>query len=159
MSILKFTSPEINLLTFVISGENDPINFPTNPDYLIKMFGDTYHRLIKAKAIVNKKGVVKITDTGYYFFLKAAEKSGEDEFNAHLGEKDWNNIALLFAKALGMILDEDEGVVLNATDDLDFGDPNITSVIVFNSDGQIRVIENTDDLPEGSRVKLRNMSE
>lgn len=159
MSILKFTSPEINLLTFVISGENDPINFPTNPDYLIKMFGATYYRLIKAKAIVNKSGVVKITDIGYDFFLKAAEKSGEDEFNAHLGEKDWNTIALLFAKALGMILDEDEGVVLNATDDLDFGDPNITSVIVFNSDGQIRVIENTDNLPEGSRVKLHNMPE
>ena len=159
MSILKFTSPEINLLTFVISGENDPINFPTNPDYLIKIFGDTYYRLIKAKAIVNKKGVVKITDTGYDFFLKAAEKSGEDEFNTKFDEKDWNTIALLFAKALGMILDEDEGVVLNATGDLYFGDPNITSIIVFNSDGQIRVIENTDNLPEGSRVKLRNITE
>ena len=60
---------------------------------------------------------------------------------------------LVFAKAFGYMLQEDEGIVVIPTNDLRAMIPSdIKSLIVFNSDGQIRIIEGGNEYEDGQMV-------
>ena len=69
--------------------------------------------------------------------------------------QDWLNSAMIFARTLGLVLQDGEGVVVELTGDVDI--PNVESgkVIVFRLDGMIRITECDDDnLEEGQFVKF-----
>lgn len=60
---------------------------------------------------------------------------------------------LVFAKAFGHILQENEGVVVVPTNDLrDMIPSDIKSLIVFNSKDQVRIIEGGEEYEDGQMV-------
>ena len=60
---------------------------------------------------------------------------------------------LVFAKAFGYMLQEDEGIVVIPTNDLRGMIPSdIKSLIVFKNEGQIRIIEGGDEYEDGQMV-------
>jgi hypothetical protein len=68
---------------------------------------------------------------------------------------DWLNSALVFARALSLILKEREGIVVDIKGDAQFQmDPEVKRVIVFKEDLTVRIIECQADLEEGQYVKL-----
>jgi hypothetical protein len=60
----------------------------------------------------------------------------------------------LFAIALSMLLNENEGIVVNTSEEAEFApDPDVDKVIVFQSGDQIRIIPcDRKDLEEGELV-------
>jgi len=64
------------------------------------------------------------------------------------------NASLVFAIALGLILKDKEGVVVNATGDIVFPD-GIKKVIVFKLDDQIHIYKCDEDFDEGTIVNLQ----
>lgn len=70
--------------------------------------------------------------------------------------KDWLNSALTFARALGLILGELEGVVVDVTGDIDL-DGNPSKVIVFKKNDMVCITaadEQVENVPEGTRLFL-----
>jgi|694.fasta_scaffold46682_5 hypothetical protein len=73
--------------------------------------------------------------------------------------EDWLNSSLIFARSLGLIFKENEGVVVDLMGDMRFGDEgNIKKVIVFKSNDMVRVIECEEDLKEGSWVIVHDIN-
>jgi hypothetical protein len=71
-----------------------------------------------------------------------------DDPNHQDSPDEWLNSALIFAGALGELLKENEGVVVDITDsDADFD--GVSKVIVYKSDGMIRIIESDEGLQGG----------
>ena len=69
--------------------------------------------------------------------------------------EDWLNSSLIFARTLGLILREGEGIVVNLVGDTNFKlDESIIKVIVFSRGGQIVVTECEDHLEEGQFVMV-----
>jgi len=64
------------------------------------------------------------------------------------------NASLVFAKALGLILKDKEGVVVDATGDIIFPD-GIKKVIVFKLDEQIHIYKCDENFEEGTHVNLQ----
>ncbi len=72
---------------------------------------------------------------------------------------DWLNMALILTRSLGLILKENEGIVVDLKGDMFFGDDDkIKKVIVFKSQDMVRVIECEDDLKEGSWVIVHDIN-
>lgn len=63
------------------------------------------------------------------------------------------NASLVFARALGLTLNDKEGVVVDAVGDIVFPD-GIKKVIVFKLEDQIHIYKCEEDLEEGTRVNL-----
>lgn len=73
--------------------------------------------------------------------------------------EDWLNSALIFARTLSLILNEEEGMVVDITGDVKFQmDENVKKVIVFKKDAQIHVVECEEDLPEGQFVIVHDIN-
>ena len=70
--------------------------------------------------------------------------------------EDWLNSALIFARALSIILDENQGIVVKLTGDMKFYEEKIDKVIVFVKDGMVRIIECDENLDEGMIVRISN---
>lgn len=64
--------------------------------------------------------------------------------------QDWLNASFLFAKALNLILNPNEGIVVDVDDSINL--PDVAKVIVFKSDNQIHLYNCEDDYPEGTVV-------
>ena len=64
------------------------------------------------------------------------------------------NASLVFAKALGLILKDKEGIVVDAKGDISFPD-GIKKVIVFKLEEQIHIYKCDEDLDEGTAVNLQ----
>ena len=63
---------------------------------------------------------------------------------------DWLNSSMIFARALGQLLNENEGIVIDLKGDMKFmPDFKVKKVIVFNSGKQIIVEEADPKIPEG----------
>ena len=67
--------------------------------------------------------------------------------------QDLLNASMLFARALGLIFKEDEGIVVDITGDVVLGD-DVNKVIVFKKDEQVHIFKFEEDLPEGTMVSL-----
>ena len=76
------------------------------------------------------------------------EQSGQAQ-----NPQDLLNASLIFAKALGLILNEGEGIVVDITGDVVLGD-DVNKVIVFKKDEQVHIFKFEEDLPEGTMVCL-----
>ena len=70
-------------------------------------------------------------------------------------QQDWYKAAMIFAKALGLILDEEQGIIvdLNETTKIP-GLDDINKVIVFRKDNQVHIAPCTEDVAEGETVIL-----
>jgi len=77
--------------------------------------------------------------------------------------RDWLNTALIFTRTLGLMLEENEGIVVDIVGDMQFGVNDegdvITKVIVFDSGEQVRVMECDEDIPEGTMIWLHDKNE
>jgi hypothetical protein len=76
------------------------------------------------------------------------EQSGQAQ-----NPQDLLNASLIFARALGLILNEGEGIVVDITGDVVLGD-DVNKVIVFKKDEQVHIFKFEEDLPEGTMVSL-----
>lgn len=64
------------------------------------------------------------------------------------------NASLVFAKALGLILKDKEGVVVDASGDITFPD-GVKKVVVFKLEDQIHIYKCEDEFEEGTIVNLQ----
>ena len=76
------------------------------------------------------------------------EQSGQEQ-----NPQDLLNASLIFARALGLILNEGEGIVVDINGDVILGD-DVNKVIVFKKDEQVHIFKFEEDLPEGTMVSL-----
>jgi pheromone shutdown protein TraB len=71
--------------------------------------------------------------------------------------QDLINASMIFARALGFILQEGEGIVVDVTGEINLGE-DVKKVIVFKKDEQVHIYRCDEDIEEGTAVNL-NMSE
>ena len=76
------------------------------------------------------------------------EQSGQEQ-----NPQDLLNASMLFARALGLIFKEDEGIVVDVTGDVKLGD-DVNKVIVFRQNNQIHIFKCDEDVEEGMAVNL-----
>ena len=76
------------------------------------------------------------------------EQSGQEQ-----NPQDLLNASLIFARALGLILNEGEGIVVDITGDVVLGD-DVNKVIVFKKEEQVHIFKFEEDLQEGTMVSL-----
>ena len=81
------------------------------------------------------------------------EQSGQAQ-----NPQDLLNASLIFARALGLILNEGEGIVIDINGDVNLGD-DVNKVIVFKKDEQVHIFKFEEDLPEGTAVSLNPPTE
>jgi len=67
--------------------------------------------------------------------------------------QDLLNASLIFARALGLILNEGEGIVVDIVGDMNLGE-DVKKVIVFQHNNQVHIYKCEEDLPEGSAVSM-----
>lgn len=67
--------------------------------------------------------------------------------------QDVLNAASIFAKALGLILKDKEGIVVDITGNIKLGE-GINKVVVFKQDEQMHIFKCEEDVEEGSAVNL-----
>lgn len=77
----------------------------------------------------------------------------KSEKNEELDSKKLINASLIFARALGLILNDSEGIVVDVKGDIELGE-NVKKVIVFQSDKTIHVFQCDEDLDEGTVVTM-----
>ena len=76
------------------------------------------------------------------------EQSGQVQY-----PQDLINASLIFARALGLILKEGEGIVVDIKGDIDLGD-DVKKVIVFEHQNQVHIYKCDEDLEEGTAVNM-----
>jgi hypothetical protein len=71
--------------------------------------------------------------------------------------EDWLNSSLIFARTLGLILKDGEGIIVDIVGDAKFpSNRAVEKVIVFSRDRQIVVTECEEDLEEGQFVRVHD---
>ena len=55
-------------------------------------------------------------------------------------QKDWYKASMIFAKALGIILEEEQGIIIDLNDNLSIpGMDGINKVIIFRKENQVHI--------------------
>jgi hypothetical protein len=72
--------------------------------------------------------------------------------------QDLINASLIFARALGLIFQEGEGLVVDVTGEVNLGD-EVKKIIVFKKDEQVHIYKCDEDLEEGTAVNLNTTEE
>ena len=67
--------------------------------------------------------------------------------------QDLINASLIFARALGLIFRDDEGIVVDINGDVNLGE-GVKKVIVFKQDNQVHIYKCDEDVQEGTAVNL-----
>jgi hypothetical protein len=67
--------------------------------------------------------------------------------------QDLINASLIFARALGLILKEGEGIVVDIKGDINLGE-DVKKVIVFQHQNQVHIYKCDEDLEEGVAVNM-----
>lgn len=81
------------------------------------------------------------------------EQSGEGQ-----DPQDLINASLIFARALGLILKNGEGIVVDVVGDINLGG-EVKKVIVFEYNDQIHIYKCEEDLEEGTPVTMNDNKE
>ena len=68
-------------------------------------------------------------------------------------QQDLINASLIFARALGLIFRDDEGIVVDVYGDVNLGD-GTKKVIVFKQNDQVHIYKCEEDVEEGTAVNL-----
>ncbi len=76
------------------------------------------------------------------------EQSGEGQ-----NQQDLINASLIFARALGLIFRDDEGIVVDINGDVNLGE-GVKKVIVFKQDNKVHIYRCDEDVEEGTAVNL-----
>ena len=76
------------------------------------------------------------------------EQTGQEQ-----NPQDLLNASMLFARALGLIFKENEGIVVDVKGDVKLAE-DVTKVIVFRQDNQIHIFKCEEDVEEGMAVNL-----
>ena len=76
------------------------------------------------------------------------EQAGEAQ-----NHQDLVNASLIFARALGLIFREDEGIVVDIKGDVNLGE-DVKKVIVFKQNNQVHIYRCEEDVEEGTAVNL-----
>lgn len=81
----------------------------------------------------------------------------ENNLEGHVGGEptklELTNISLIFGRALSLILQENQGLVVNTTTEMSLNE-EIEKVIVFKMKDQIHIYKCEEDLPEGTPLSL-----
>lgn len=73
--------------------------------------------------------------------------------------EEWLNSSLIFARTLGLILKENEGMIVDIKGDMFWpGEEDVSKVIVYSKDSQIKILECEEDLPEGQFVIVHDIN-
>jgi hypothetical protein len=72
--------------------------------------------------------------------------------------QDLLNASLIFARALGLIFQQGEGIVVDIKGDVKLGDDS-KKVIVFQNNNQIHIYKCEQDLEEGTAVNMNSDEE
>ena len=67
--------------------------------------------------------------------------------------QDTLNAALLFARALSLILEDNQGIVVDVQNDVQMGE-EVEKVIVFKHLDQVHIYKCDDDIVEGTAVMM-----
>jgi len=78
-------------------------------------------------------------------------KPNEEGFQDN--SQDLINASLLFARALGLILKENEGIVVDVVGDIKLGE-EVKKVIVFKFENQVHIYKCDEDIPEENAVNM-----
>ena len=78
-------------------------------------------------------------------------KPNDEEFQDN--SQDLINASLLFARALGLILKENEGIVVDVVGEIKLGE-EVKKVIVFKFENQVHIYKCDEDIPEGNAVNM-----
>ena len=81
------------------------------------------------------------------------EEAGQEQ-----NPQDLLNASLIFARALGLLLREDEGIVVDVIGDVNLGE-EVKKVIVFNQNKQVHIFKCEEDVEEGMAVNLDQPTE
>lgn len=81
------------------------------------------------------------------------EKSGQEQ-----NTQDLLNASLIFARALGNIFSEGEGIVVDVVGDIKLTD-EVKKVIVFRYNDQVHIYKCDQDLEEGTAVNMNDGDE
>ena len=76
------------------------------------------------------------------------EQAGQEQ-----NPQDLLNASMLFARALGLIFKEEEGIVVDVKGDIKLTD-DVKKVIVFRQNDQIHIFKCEEDVEEGMMVNL-----
>jgi hypothetical protein len=76
------------------------------------------------------------------------ENAGEGQ-----NPQDLINASLIFARALGLILKDGEGIVVDIVGDINLGE-EVKKVIVFEYNDQVHIYKCEEDLEEGTAVNM-----
>jgi hypothetical protein len=76
------------------------------------------------------------------------ENAGEGQ-----NPQDLINASLIFARALGLILKDGEGIVVDIVGDINLGE-EVKKVIVFEYNNQVHIYKCEEDLEEGTAVNM-----
>jgi hypothetical protein len=76
------------------------------------------------------------------------ENAGEGQ-----NPQDLINASLIFARALGLILKDGEGIVVDVVGDINLGE-EVKKVIVFEYKDQVHIYKCEEDLEEGTAVNM-----
>lgn len=68
---------------------------------------------------------------------------------------DWLNSSLIFSRALGLILQDGEGIVVDLKGDAEFlPDPEVKKVLVFRDEDMVVIAPCEQDIEEGQWISL-----
>ena len=70
-------------------------------------------------------------------------------------QQDLINASLIFARALGLIFRDDEGIVVDINGDVKLVE-GVNKVIVFKQNNQVHIYKCDEDVEEGTAVNLGN---
>ena len=76
-----------------------------------------------------------------------------EETSQEQNQQDLVNSTLIFARAIGLILKEGEGIVVDIKGDMDLGE-DVKKVIVFKFKDQVHIYKCEEDIEEGTAVNM-----
>ena len=86
------------------------------------------------------------------------EQSREEQSREEQNPQDLINASLIFARALGLILKEGEGIVVDVVGEINLGE-EVKKVIVFKYQNQVHIYKCDEDLEEGTSVNMNSNSD
>lgn len=76
-----------------------------------------------------------------------------EQLGQEQNKQDLVNSTLIFARAIGLILKEGEGIVVDIKGDMDLGE-DVKKVIVFKFKEQVHIYKCEEDIEEGTAVNM-----
>lgn len=82
----------------------------------------------------------------------------ENQTNPAENPQDLLNASLIFAKALSLILEDSQGIVVDIQGGIEVGS-DVEKVIVFKHQDQVHIYKCEDELTEGTAVRMSNIED